>query len=306
LSKTAVDFLVIGASKSGTTALFRHMRKHSELYLPAQKEINFFSNKDRFSRGVGWYIETYFGGADERKLWGEVSPQYMMYGSAPARIYHSFPHVKLVAILRNPIDRVYAHYRMEVSSMKEDRTFSQVIAEQSRFPPELPDNETGDDSDYLVSSSRYGRALGSYLRYFEKEQILVLFQEDFLNSPADTMQRLFSFLGVDASYMPPNLGKKYNVAGTRWFPDLEQWIENRRAPKKVAKSVLGPKRVEAARFWFRQQNVKPVEYEGPPIADRQILKGLFDQDVDLLKQLFSLRTPWPEFEGVEEEGPSNE
>jgi hypothetical protein len=224
----------------------------------------------------------------------------MMYGCAPRRIYHSLPHVKLVAILRNPIDRVYAHYLMEVSSGMEDRPFSQVIAEQSRFSPELPDNEIGDDSDFLVSSSRYGRALEPYLRYFGKEQMLILFQEDFLNSPADTLQRLFSFLGVDASYVPPNLGKQYNVAGTRRFPDLEQWIENRRVPKKVAKAVLGPKRVEAARFWFRQQNVKPVEYEGAPIADRQTLKGLFDQDVDLLKQLFSLRTPWPEFEGVAE------
>jgi len=109
--KRNVDFLVIGAQKSGTTSLFKYLQRHPELYLPPSKEINFFVNASKFPRGLDWYIETYFRGADEDKLWGEVCPSYIGYTSAPANIYANCPDVKLVAILRNPIDRAYSHYR---------------------------------------------------------------------------------------------------------------------------------------------------------------------------------------------------
>lgn len=296
MSKSDIDFLVIGAQKSGTTALFRYMRGHPELYLPPQKEVNFFANEDRFQKGLGWYVETYFGGADERKLWGEVSPHYMSYGRAPRRIHEAFPHVKLIALLRNPIDRAYSHYRMAVRRGQESRTFGEVIADQSRASSTLPETETGDDSEYVLAFSRYGRALESYLRYFDKEQVLVIFQEDILSRPGENLREVFSFLGVSGAYTPPNLGKKYHVGGVKRFEALERWVENRKTTKRMVKATLGPKNVEAARFWFQQMNVKPHENQGPSAEDRRLLVDTLSEDVDLLKRLFASGAPWPEFE----------
>lgn len=294
--KSEVDFLVIGAQKSGTTALFRYMQGHPELYMPPQKEINFFANEDRFQRGLGWYVGTYFEGADERKLWGEVSPHYMSYGRAPRRIHDAFPHAKLIALLRNPIDRAYSHYRMAVRRGQERRTFGEVITDQRRTLSTLPETETGDDSDYVLAFSRYGLALESYLRYFDREQLLVIFQEDILSRPEENLREVFSFLGVSEAYVPPNLGKKYHVGGVKRFEALERWVENRKTIKRMVKATVGSKNVEAARFWFQQMNVKPLEDQGPSVEDRQLLRETLSEDVDLLQWLFISSAPWPEFE----------
>lgn len=296
MSKSDIDFLVIGAQKSGTTALFRYMRGHPELYLPPQKEINFFANEYRFRKGLGWYMGTYFGGADERKLWGEASPHYMSYGSAPRRIHEAFPHVKLIALLRNPIDRAYSHYRMAVRRGQESRTFGEVIADQSRAFSALPETETGDDSDYVLAFSHYGLALQSYLRYFDGEQVLVIFQEDILSRPEENLREVFNFLGVSETYTPPNLGKKYHVGGVKRFEALEHWVENRKTIKRTVKAIVGSKNVEAARFWFQQMNVKSLEDQGPSVEDRRLLTEILAEDVDLLKRLFASSVPWPEFE----------
>jgi hypothetical protein len=297
MPKENVDFLVIGAQKSGTTSLFKYIQQHPELYLPPQKEVNFFANEERFNRGAEWYIENYFSNADEQKLWGEVSPHYMGYKRAAARIHAAFPDIKLIAILRNPIDRAYSHYRMSVRRGMESRPFGEVIVDRKNIPLSLPETEAGDDSHYLLSFSLYGRTLENYLRYFDNEQILVLFQEDLLDDPGETMERSFSFLRVDDTYRSGNLGTAYHQGGVKRFPGLESWIERQRILKGVAKRLLrSRKRVEALRFWFEQLNVKAVKDKGPSADERRYLGELFEEDVALLKCLFSINTPWPEFE----------
>lgn len=300
MPKENIDFLVIGAQKSGTTSLFKYMQEHPSLYLPLQKEINFFANEDRFRRGVGWYIENYFAGADERKLWGEVSPHYMQYRCAAARIHAAFPDIKLIAILRNPIDRAYSHYRMSVRRGEETRPFEQVISDRENSPLSVPETEIGDDSPYILGFGFYGRVLENYLRYFDREQVLILFQEDLLGKPEETVRRLFAFLEVDDSYRPPNLGRGYHQGGVTRFSGLEDWIERRRLLKGVAKRLVRSRRdVEAIRFWFKQLNVKAVEARGPSNDERRSLKNVFEKDVALLAKLFAIKTPWPEFEDPE-------
>jgi hypothetical protein len=297
--KETIDFLVIGAQKSGTTSLFRYIHRHPSLYLPAQKETHFFSNESRFSKGLRWQIETYFSDADENKLWGEVCPSYLGYGAAPERIHAACPDVKLVAILRNPIDRAYSHYRMAVRRETEDRPFRQVVEELYRSRAQRPESKRGRSSDlpYMLEFSRYGKALERYLRYFGREQFLILFQEDLAARPDEVLLQLFSFLEVDTGYRPPNLDREYHVGGEKRLPWLDEWVRRRRLLKAAAKRALGSKkRVEAARFWFKQLNIKPVKDAGPTPEDRVFLRQIFEEDVALLRNLFSVEPPWPEFQ----------
>lgn len=296
--KNSVDFLVIGAQKSGTTSLFKYMEDHPEIYMPPQKEINFFASANRFPLGVGWYVENFFAGADEERLWGEVCPAYLGYGAAPANIRVSCPDAKLVAILRNPIDRTYSHYRMAVRRGAESRTFRQAVEELDCSPARTPQTKERDDAAYLLEFSYYGKALERYLEHFDKSQILVLFQEDLSAHPEAVLEELFSFLRVDAGYRPPNLGREYHVSGEKRFFGLGDWLRRRKILKKTAKRILMSRgNLNAARFWFEQINVKPVRDEGPTPGERWLLRHLFEEDVASLERNLSIKTPWPEFGG---------
>ncbi|MGH3087116.1 MAG: sulfotransferase domain-containing protein [Rubrobacteraceae bacterium] len=296
--KDRVDFLVIGAQKSGTTSLFKYIQNHPQLYVPPQKEVNFFANSDRYSKGLDWYIENFFRGVEEEKLWGEVCPSYMGYSSAPDYIRETCPDVKLVAILRNPIDRAYSHYRMSIRRETETRSFEQVVKELAESPVEAPESKVLDDSPFLLDFGLYGKSLGRYLRHFGRERFLILFQEDLTARPEETLVELFSFLGVDTGYRPPNLGREYHVGGEKRFFGLADRLRERKAVKKAVKSVLRSRRsMEAARFWYEQINIKPVKVAGPSPEERRFLKGVFEEDVALLERLFSVNVPWPEFRG---------
>lgn len=295
-----IDFLVIGAQKSGTTTLFKYMHHHPQLYLPAQKETNFFAIEDGPSKGLPWYLQTYFAGADERKRWGEVCPSYMGYSVAPERIHAMCPDAKLVAILRNPVDRAYSHYRMAVRRGMESRTFRQTVEDLRGRHGGPPETKVWDDAPFVLEFSRYGRSLERYLRHFHREQMLILFQEDLASRPEALLATLLSFLEVDAGYKPPNLGREYHVGGEERLPWLDDWVRRRRILKRVVKGALGSQaNVQAARFWFKQFNIKPVRDVGPSPEDRELLREVLGEDVALLKRLFSLQPPWPEFEGAE-------
>ena len=82
--------------------------------MPPEKEVNFFSDAAKYSKGLAWYLDEYFGLSSPSKLWGEASPSYMSYDYIPKRISICLPSIKFVAILRDPVDRAYSHYRMSV------------------------------------------------------------------------------------------------------------------------------------------------------------------------------------------------
>jgi hypothetical protein len=204
--------------------------------------------------------------------------------------------IKLIAILRNPIDRAYSHYRMAVRRGEETRPFEKVISDRKNSPITLPETEAGEDSPYILSFGLYGRTLENYLRYFDRSQILILFQEDLLREPGEMMRHLFSFLEVNNTYKPPNLGREYHQGGVKRFSGLERWSERQSVLKSVAKRLLRSRRnVEALKFWFEQLNVRPVQTKRLSVEERLYLREIFEEDVALLERLFSISAPWEEF-----------
>ena len=199
--KQSLDFIVIGAQKSGTTTLFEYLRKHPELFLPSGKEAPFFSHDTNWNEGWSEYVRHHFALATESKRWGTVTPHYM-YGSlceaaspdelaavsrperlVPERIASHSPNARLIAILRDPVDRAYSHYRMERFREAESRTFEEAIdflleprqLEQSRRQP--------DEVAAYVTNGEYGRILTPYFELFGKDRILVCFASDLASEP---------------------------------------------------------------------------------------------------------------------------
>ncbi len=201
------DFLVIGASRSGTTSLHNYLGQHPEIFMCPRKSPNFFVSADSIPAREGpvarqmmgqWVAdrESYeglFSGAREGASIGEVSPVYLQSWAAPERICGSCPEAKLVAILRAPAERAWAHYMGRKRDGLETRESFEAVLEEE-LAEGLPDEVAF--GSYL-GCSRYGHFLGRYFEVFPKEQIRVYLFEDLCDSPRDLLGDLFSFLGVD-------------------------------------------------------------------------------------------------------------
>jgi hypothetical protein len=280
-----LDFLVIGAAKSGTTSLFHYLRPHPRIYLPPEKEISFFSNEEWFARGWDEFVGEFFGGAPADVQWGKVTPHYMAYPHVPKRIFDLMPKVKLIALLRNPVDRAFSHYRMAVRTAGERRTFEQVISDLSE------PNATS-----FLRLGEYGRIIGSFAKHFPSEQLQISFAEDLEQRPKFVVDSILTYLGLDPGFSPRNLGERYHQGGVRQrFP----WLipaARRISPLWRLWRALPENRRRVLRFWFHTQ-INTIVEPAPEIDAnlRCKLVEFYRPDVLELERLILNKVPWKEF-----------
>ncbi len=207
------DFLVIGAAKSGTTALYDYLRQHPRVAMSELKETNFFALEGGRPayRGPGddetinrlsitdldAYCALFEGIAGEHAA-GEASPLYLYDPRVPDRIRGCVPHVKLVAVLRHPVHRAYSaflHARRDGREPLGD--FGEALrAERARI------RGGWEHLWHYRAMGFYGRQLERYLEIFPAERIHVLLYDDFVADPVGALQGCFRFLGVDDSFVP--------------------------------------------------------------------------------------------------------
>ena len=121
------DFLCVGAQKSGTSLLYRLLNQHPEIYLAKGKEIHFFNRDENYNKGIEWYSE-HFAGSEDYKRVGEVTPDYNYVPTVPGRIYKTLgKDIKLIFMLRNPVDRAYSNYWMSFRRGHERFSFEKAI-----------------------------------------------------------------------------------------------------------------------------------------------------------------------------------
>lgn len=292
MPKGTIDFLVIGAQKAATTSLHQYLSEHPAIYVPPEKEVMFFSSRERYARGMQWYVREHFSAARDNQAWGEVSPHYMCYPETPQRIAALAPTVKLIALLRNPIDRAYSHYRMSVRRGLENRAFEEAVRD-SVYRECRSDADVQENFDY-VQFSRYGTILSRYLKHFAGQQIRVYFTENLSARPREVLADVFRFLGVDNSFVPGNLRVRYHVGGERRFAWLGFLVPSGLV-QRIALSVLPRSVGRYLNFWLEQWSVLPVTDEGPPERVRAELREHLRSEVALLRELFACDPPWEEF-----------
>jgi hypothetical protein len=302
-SQGNLDFLIIGAQKSGTTSLFNYLRAHPEIYMPPGKEVAFFHDDREYVKGKDWYLRRHFADAPLGSKKGEASPHYMLYKCVPQRVHSFFPQIKLIALLRNPIERAYSHYRMAVRRGLEKRTFLQCIVEDAEVG-EIPDSRIDHNKNYFFFGE-YGRILSNYFGWFAKDQIKMLFSEDLLRERDHAISGLYQFIGVNPEYLPQNLDRLYHESGVERVPGLTQWLK--RQVRGLRTTRLGSKllkRVDVQALLFRVEtsiNVKPTNDSGPSLEARERLAEYYKNDVELLKSVLGATVPWPEFGATRDE-----
>lgn len=295
--KGIVDFLIIGVQKAGTTSLFRYLSAHPNIYMPSLKETEFFSNDNKFSKGPLWYQKEYFAKAHSSSVKGEASTHYMMFGHVPLRIYNVVPNVKLIALLRNPIDRAYSHYQMAVRRGVETRPFDDIVC-KAVVEVGNSDNSIDHNTSYLLFGE-YGRILCNYYNLFDAEQIKVVFSEEMFREPATFMQAMYRHLGVKDDFVPEILGRPYHKSGRQRIPGLNKWVSNRvrwLKRQRWASRFIWRIDFDSLLFWLETQlNVKPIKAPVLSEETRLLLANYYWNDVILLKQLIGREVPWVEF-----------
>jgi len=176
------EFLIIGAARSGTTTLYTYLRMHPDVYMPKVKEPEYFSKDEIFNRGEKWY-RSLFKKAKRQQICGEASTSYTHwphYPYAASRIASLLPKVKLIYIMRHPVERAYSHYKRNIYSCEHDRSFEQALKKNRIY----------------VDSGMYMKQIKQYLRFFPRKNFLFLIHTDLVQKPRLTLNRISQFLGI--------------------------------------------------------------------------------------------------------------
>jgi len=202
MRNSTLDFLIIGAMKSGTTSLASALNQHPEVYLP-KNELHYFDNNDYFSKGDNWY-HAHFPLLKEVKAYGEKTPSYMYTPYCIERIFNYDPQIKLIMILRNPIDRTYSNYWHSVKNGKEELSFiDAIVKEDERIKNNIFRGYTA-RSKYIVQ-------LEKLLEYFDLNKIKIVIFEELTTQPDQILKDIFQFLEVNGSFIVPEPKRKENI-----------------------------------------------------------------------------------------------
>lgn len=296
-----LDFLIIGAQKSATTALFKYLQPHSELALPAAKEVPLFT-QDVVKEEVDNFVRDNYA-SETGKLLGKATPQYMCDERIPARIHDHNPDMKLIAVLRDPIDRAWSHYRMNLRRETEGRSFEQAMIEQLNpkrinkarvGSPPLHTQEFENEGDYYLVWGEYGRILKQYLELFRREQLLVLHTSELKNDPSAVLDRVLDFLGLETGFRPDCLGEVVHKGGSNKIISTNTRHKIRDIwPVKAVWSLVPEHKKQELRYWFEQLNVRSGD-ETMVLSDRtyQHLASHFAKDAALLSEITGTSPDW--------------
>lgn len=234
------DFIIVGAQKAGTSSVYYYLRQHPRLVPSYRKEIHFFDggldpNVDAYAKGVAWYRAHFptvrqLGG--DRKAF-EASPLYLFNPLAPARIADSLEEVKLIAVLRDPVERTISNYFYERRAGREPLPIMEALAqEEARVRPAL-EAQDYKHPEFIHHSykgrSLYDEQLKRYLKYFDRSSLLVMSSDLLFAKPSEALRRVFQFVGVDSGVAisdlkPRNIGTNKGRVEPQVYEYLQEFF----------------------------------------------------------------------------------
>ena len=179
------NLIVIGAQKCGTSGLHYYLGLHPEISMSKPKELNFFIAERNYPLGLEWYRAHF----DPRaKVRGESSPNYTAYPQhvgVPERMHATVPEARILYMVRDPLDRIAAHWVHNFAKRREKGDLTQTLMHRN--------------TSYLARSHYYTQ-LQQFLHFYPRERVLLLEQEELRNRRLETLRRIFEFVGVDPDF----------------------------------------------------------------------------------------------------------
>ena len=249
------DFIIIGAGKCGTSSLYNYLIQHPNIYPAKIKELNYFGR-----RWTKWYrpnfptiLLKHFVKKFRREpfITGEASPFYLLNLLVPKQVKEKIPNVKIIILLRNPVDRAFSQYSQWKKTKHESLSFEEAIKlEKIRTKKEWenytdynpPGSRNHARYSYLEAGLFYDQIKG-WMDVFPKEQFLILKAEDFFSEPLKFLYQVFDFLGVPHHEI--NVSEKFNVG---------HYKEMNLSTKKFLKNFFKPHNEKLYKFLGRDFN----------------------------------------------------
>ncbi len=292
------NFIVIGAPKSGTTSLFYYLKQHPDIYLPERKELHYFSC-DRIresTNGPGDKLvadnlcssresyESYYKGVGEESAIGEVSPSYLYHSDASERILDELGRIKIIAILRNPVEKAFSQYMHLRRDNLETLGFKEALKEETRR------REAGfGDIWRYAESSLYTERLKKYVSVFGRENLHLILFDDFIDSAARVVEGVYSFLGVDPGF-EVDTSQVFNRSGVSRSGWVTRFLNEPSLVKSMAKTLV-PERIRIP-LRLKIMDLNTGSKDELDEDTRRMLNDYFAEDVRALEETFGLKTRW--------------
>jgi len=282
------NFLVIGSGRSGTTSLHHYLRQHPEVFLPKLKSPSYFycidapqaSSSQRARETRAYFVrdaasyQALFDDSGAATAVGEVSPVYLASRRVAPRVAEHLPDARLVAILRNPIERLHSRFVARRRDGLEKIPDLGTLVERERRMPLVREDAAG---TYL-SAGFVSHVLDGYFKVFLKEQILLLVFDDLVRDPAGTLRELFEFLRVDPNVVVDP--RAHNSSGGEIANPLVRLLWTRSAlPRQWLRGFL-PRGLRDAAFSLATGRLQPAPIS---VAQYRELARLYAGEITALE-----------------------
>ncbi len=304
------NFLVIGAAKCGTTSLYHYLKSHPEVYMSPIKEPNFFSTDIDPSRFSPLYkqiekqkrlnLEEYVKGDMNREIWGyfvrdkkhytalfkkvtnqkaigEVSNSYLFSETAAREIYRTLPDVKLIVILRHPVDRMYSHY---LANLRDGKTY---LPFRQEIEKDFNQKEKGWYINHgYVELGFYATQLKRYLDLFPPEQMKILLYDQLKKEPRQLMEEVCRFLGIRTDWSFP-VDQRFNEARLPRNARLLYWMSISGIKKSLFRLIPESHKVMVKNLFFKNSVIPDLN-----LQDYQFAASFYWQEIPALEKLTGL------------------
>ena len=257
------NLFIIGAAKAGTTALYHYLAQHPQVFLSRIKEPMFFSREEFYAKGLKWYEDLHFRGAENYPVRAEATPHYLYWSEKVATrikdVYRERP-VKFMVSFRDPVSRAYSWYWNMVREGREELDFDDALrVEEYRL-------ERNRDELYRLGSMVYGYSAGSryasllqpYLELFSAEDFFFVFQDDLKSRLHETCASIFEFLGIESSIQISSSNS--NPAAMPRSPLLHKTLKQRSLLKESIKPFVPGRVRRHLKSRMMQVNLKETAY----------------------------------------------
>ena len=301
-------FIVVGANKGGTTSIYHYLKQHKQVYLSPVKEPHFFSKdidvnlfKREFAQNKLQDIDKYVNGemkeefhaafirdvehykklfskVQDQKAVGELSTSYLFSEVAAKEIKALIPDCKIIICLRNPFERAYSHYRMNLwTGNSNEFDFYKALVEDYDHKPKVWGN-----AHLYTEIGLYYQQVKRYLDLFGKDNVKIIFTEDMKKNAAQVVKELYEFIGVDSSFVP-DTSTRYNEVFTPKYKNIT-WFLNKSGIRPLMKR-LSP---QVLKNIFVKVFYKGKGEKGEiPANAKQFMLEKFSEDISKLSVLLN-------------------
>lgn len=303
-SKIKPNLFIPGAQKAGSTSLYHYLKDHPEILFSENKELHFFSKEENWGKDNEYYKNFNYESKENIKFIAEGSQSYMFDPKIPKILHDKFgKNIKFIFILRNPAERTFSSYLHLKKRFIEKRKFKEVISfnsidkkniileEKEKIKKAIEKREITNNKEFkkryhnsywpfeYINNSFYSIHILNYLKYFDRKNFCFVLTEELNKEPEKVIKKIEKFLKIDTSYLPENLGKRFNytVIPKEGIFKIIHMIKPY-VPNRIKRIV--PKKV----FHLLFTNKKPKMIN----KDRKILNKIFEKEFKEIKKITKL------------------